>query len=64
MGLLYGSSWVCCGGQVWGTHAYSKVSCPLSFRMHFVKEKFLGHSFSMGLSRSVEEKVGALLSVE
>lgn len=49
---------------MWGTHAYSKVSCPLSFGMHFVKEKFLGHSFSMGLSRSVEEKAGALLSVE
>lgn len=49
---------------MWETHAYSKVSWPLSFGMHFVKGKFLGHSFSMGLSRFVEAKVGALLSVE
>lgn len=46
------------------THAHSKVSWPLSFGMHFVDRKFLGHSFLMGLSRSAEEKVGALLSVK
>lgn len=53
-----------CAVMAGWTHAHSKVSWPLSFGMHFMKGKFLGHSFLMGLSCSLEEKVGAQLSVE